>query len=476
MVERLRAGAVSFVLLLALGATWALATPMFAGPDEPSHLRKAAAAARGQLADELDADTGAAVVELPAVYRNDAGCFAFEGGVTADCMVVTDRGGDLAMGHVATGYPPTYHLLVGLPSLVSDGQASLYAQRLANAAAMAALLALAVTALAQQRAPRTAVVGLAAALAPIVAFLLGVVNPSGLAVAAGMATWAAGYQLARTAPLYRLGGVVARTVGPLCLLILLRRDSMLWGGLLAVGVASLIPRARWRPLVRSRAVWAGLAAVGVSLVVQLAVSGGSSAERFADNAGEATRPTITLGWALETLGRALQQQVGILGWQDTELPLAVHVAVGGLIAALVVAALVRAPRQPAVVAVGLVGVVAAAWLALDALRPLYIQGRYVLPLAVGVPTVAAMALAEGRRPLTGRWVVAALAVTTTAQVAAFWTNLRRYAVGADGPWWFFGDAAWEPTAAPAAVLVAANVAVALALAVHWSRLRPLLTR
>lgn len=472
----------TFVLLSLVALTWAAATPPFAGPDEPSHARKAAGVVRGELTDELDPRTGAAVVEGPAVLNNGADCFAFKATVTADCQVLVDGGGDTSMGHAARDYPPTYYVVTGTPTLVLDGIDLLYAQRSASGLAAAAVVTLAVASLRRSRDPRTALVGLAVALTPMAMFLFGVVNPSSLSIAAGVAAWAGGYHLARAAPSDRLAVPVAATAAPLCLLILVRRDAMVWGSLIGVGLLAVVPRHRLALLARARAVWVGVAAVALALVVQLVASGASSAGTFAENSQGVAEPELTPTWLLGRLQRGGEQAVGVLGWMDTWLHTPLYWLWGALILVVLAVGVWRGPRQVALVAVGVLAAAVGAWLALEYVRPLYVQARYLLPLAVGAPLLAACGAAEGRAVLRSarharpprRGMAPALAATVLAlvgavQVVAFWTNLRRYSVGVDGAWWFFGDAAWSPPPAPALALLAVNATAMGAVLVHWWR-------
>ena len=98
------------------------------------------------------------------------------------------------------------------------------------------------------------------------------------------------------------------------------------------------------------------------------------------------------------------------------------------------------------------------------------QGRYELPVAVGLPILAAFALqaavgprcSEGRpRDDAGPPAVAALALGgmccwAFAQVASVLGDLRRYAVGS-GPWTALAHPVWRP---PVPVPVVAAMAVA----------------
>jgi hypothetical protein len=467
---------VSFALLVVIGATWALATPPMAGPDEPSHQRKAAAVVRGQLRDDLDDDGRSARVEVPRPLRTDPTCFAFKPDEPADCMEVVEGPGDERMGHTAIDYPPTAYVVLGLPSLVHDGVGILWAQRLVGVVVAAGLLALAVAAAGRTVAAPdrpTALAGLAVALTPMSLFLIGVVNPSGWAIAAGAAAWAGGYALARVAPADRLGRAVLATAGPLCLLVLVRRDTWLWGGVVGLGIAALVPPTRWPALVRSRAVWAGFCAVALSIGVQAVAFTGGLGVRIGD--GATTTPQRAgpgIAWAWGSVRTLASQQVGHLGWIDTSLPVGVHVLVGALVVATLVFAVRVGPRRPAAVAVAVAVVDVAVWLGLESYRPGYSHGRYLLPIAVGAPIVAGLAAAEGRvgsdRRTPSWWPTVALVGVAVVEVVSWWVNLRRYAVGASGPWWFPPGAAWSPPL-PMLSLLVANVLAMVGLITLWSR-------
>jgi hypothetical protein len=104
------------------------------------------------------------------------------------------------------------------------------------------------------------------------------------------------------------------------------------------------------------------------------------------------------------------------------------------------------------------------------------QGRYSMPLAVGLPLLAGVAigtvpaLREAGRRLP--WIVAG--ALTLAQAAAFTQALRRYSVGARGELWFFADARWDPPV-PALLLVVVYSLVVAAL-MWWIVVVPAATR
>jgi hypothetical protein len=79
------------------------------------------------------------------------------------------------------------------------------------------------------------------------------------------------------------------------------------------------------------------------------------------------------------------------------------------------------------------------------------QGRYTLPIAVGVPILAAFALAtteRGRQLVSRRFLLVTGVVLAVAQAFAFAQNLRRYTVGYDGAVQFWKHPDWTPPVSP----------------------------
>jgi hypothetical protein len=85
--------------------------------------------------------------------------------------------------------------------------------------------------------------------------------------------------------------------------------------------------------------------------------------------------------------------------------------------------------------------------------------RYTLPLAVGVPLVAAFLLdrTEWLRPHVTRLLVAVVvAAFFVAQLTLYWIVAHRFTVGEHGPILYFLDPRWTPRL-PAPVLLGAFV-------------------
>jgi hypothetical protein len=94
------------------------------------------------------------------------------------------------------------------------------------------------------------------------------------------------------------------------------------------------------------------------------------------------------------------------------------------------------------------------------------QGRYTLPLAVGLPILCGLALAMKRRPFPRqeRIVIMVGIAYVVAQFLAYWQNLRRYTVGYNGALLFWRDPAWSPPL-PSLFLLSAYAVLLVGLAV-----------
>jgi hypothetical protein len=85
-----------------------------------------------------------------------------------------------------------------------------------------------------------------------------------------------------------------------------------------------------------------------------------------------------------------------------------------------------------------------------------------LPLAAGVPIIAAFALAateRGRDLVNGRFVLVFGLVVGFGQFLAFAQDLRRYTVGVDGSLAYFQRPQWTPPLPPLLLTIAYAVAV-----------------
>lgn len=464
-------------LLGALALCWVLLTPPGAGADEPSHVVRAGMLADGEVDLLVRVDQDRLITRrLPPEYAvPEPGCYAWAPQIPVDCAVGTAAlpgdDGRVLVATTAHEYPVWGHAVAAIGSAL-PGDGGIWAARSSSAMVSIALVASALVV--AVRTSLGAVVGVLLALTPMAWSTFALVNPSSLATAGAVALWVTlltrrpGWLMAcgwTALALPRRDGLVwaclivaalvlidgrdvlgdvwrrrRRLAGPLALAAAATLMTLVWDVTNAIRVAqlgALAPFAvaaawcvRWgwdrlgaRPGGRLPYA-AAVGAAGVAAVVLMFVArpGGWN--------GGLTRTVV--GQTANNFNEA----IGVLGWLDTPLPRPATAAWIALVAALAVGA-VRAGATAALARAGatLCLSVVTAWafeLQQGGDSGNYWQGRYSLPLLVGVPIALGLAAQLGRRAL----VSLGIAVLALLNVAA-WAAARRWAVGVDGtlrPW------------------------------------------
>ncbi len=166
-------------------------------------------------------------------------------------------------------------------------------------------------------------------------------------------------------------------------------------------------------------------------------------------------PSLT-GTIISETGRHLTEAIGVLGWLDAPLP---WFAIAGtvLLVGMLGGASLVGSSKPAIVATAVFAVaVLSSWafeLQEGSTYGRYWQGRYSLPLLVGVPIVLATSLARSSEPAAGLRLarVGVVGALFLMNVAA-WSAARRWGVGLYGsmmPWDWNTPLTPFPTAARA---------------------------
>jgi hypothetical protein len=444
-------------------AAWSFASPMGSVPDEPAHLIRAASLVRGEflgtpLPHTISATKAYVTVEAPQVFarlEDDVVCFRYQPpSVPASCQGTLDgSSGEVRVDIYVGRYSPLYYSLVGLPTLVAVNPAGMYLARLVSGALSAAMLALAVVSLRRCRGAPLLGAGLALAMTPMVIYLAGVVNPSGLEISSAISAWVAAMALTSEAA----GTVPASVVGALgistIVLMLTRGLSPLWAGFIGLGVIALVGRPG-RELLRRRCAQGWLA--GCVAAGGAALAWDLYADPFLIVPGSpvahSTSTLQLLMLAMDRLRLLVTSSIGDFGWLDTPSPFAVIVTWLAALSAVVLLGTCLARRRDALVAVGTVvawGVVPVVLIMSQARSNGIIgQGRDFMALGVGIPIVAG-AVAGGRfagRAATRRLATIVIVALAVCQLADFYGTLRRYTVGITGPLNAFASTpdAWHP--------------------------------
>jgi hypothetical protein len=484
-VDRLRSSSrrvwwTTFVLVTVLSGLWGIADPLFAAPDEPAHVSRAVALDHGELTGETPNrrgrqrpgdDNAELIVRVPEILAlANPGCFAFKADTSAACLRVAGSSRDVDTVTSAGRHPPAYYAVVGLASLVgSPGSRTVYLMRLIGAVITGAFIATAITALQRTSAPRLVAAGLLVAITPMVLFVSSAVTPSVPEIAAALTLWVSGLALVSQTN-ERVDKRLVTAVGiSASVLALSRQLSPLWLGLIALSMLVFANRGSVRNLVRSS--WArlwgvvvtacALAQVGWVVVVKPLDATLLGREQIDVESAEILRSSLGA-----TFGR-YREMIGLFGWLDTPSPALTYLLWTVALAALLIIAVLVATRRHVLLLLGLVVATILVPVALEIpayrdVGTVFWQGRYTLPLAVGVPIVASMSIAvtEHGRQLVGTrffWVVGA--IVAIGSTLAFAQHLRRYTVGYDGDVWYWLRPRWSPPLSPLLLTVAYVIAI-----------------
>jgi Predicted membrane protein (DUF2142) len=163
----------------------------------------------------------------------------------------------------------------------------------------------------------------------------------------------------------------------------------------------------------------------------------------------------------------LREMIGIFGWLDTPSPALTWIPWIAAVGFILLLAVMWGKRRDIAVLIGLVAATIVVPVLIESSQfgtaggPLW-QGRYTLPLAFGIPLVAAFALASnegGRRLPSTRLLPAIGIVVVVAHVLAFAQNLRRYTVGYDGELQYWKHPQWSPPISPLLLTIGYTIAI-----------------
>ncbi|HTL86683.1 MAG TPA: DUF2142 domain-containing protein, partial [Acidimicrobiia bacterium] len=468
--------------------------PPFSQPDELAHARRAYAAVRGDLIgraltssdvaqydralhqrqrlgwDSLPKLSSLEMVRSPQVFASGdsmRACLAERAEITpADCPRLSSRTNDVPTWTWQDRSPPLVHLILGTVTLAIHNVTATYLMRVLAALLCAALLTIAWASLIAVGG--IARFGLLVALTPMALFLTGGATPNGIEVAAAAAVWSSATALILASPVRRTRAAIDR-FGTASLVLILARPisliwfvlivslSAIWGGRQALTVLR-IPRVR---------VW--MCALGT--VAAIAIGWLLHAQTLStDHNTNGGKPFTAAHAARHTLAKTAYYARQMTGVFDSDRRVFLS-HIGSIVwatalVAVVVLAIVRrlAVRQLLVLA----AIVVATILIPVVLQTLsrtgawdWWRGRYALPIAMGVPLLAAIGIAKNERGASRSWMAVGVIPLACVQVSAFWLVLRRYTSGVNHSWWFFSAVRWRPPLlAPALLILAYAIAVA----------------
>lgn len=396
-----RVAALVAAAVLMLQAAWIVTVPPFAGSDEIDHAFRAAGVASGQLrAGEPVPDGRGLQVRVPAALADAARdrCESLPYNGRDNCAPVRDLGdGTVLIGSSAGAYHPAGYVFPALASLTAEGTASLYAMRVGAALGCTALVALGVWALASWSRTRWPIAGLLVGLTPVTAYSLSLPAPNGLEIAAGLSAWCCLLGVGeRDDPRLDRRLLLAAVPG-LAVLLTVRTLGPLFALLIVLAVVALRPA---RLLAITRREWRTVAVVALVLALVSAQSLWwiASADLTSPEPWEAVPYSLRAFlpvWLFETVaafpmrGDVAHPVVYLLGLAAYAGLWLAAARQGGRVALVGVVVLVSSTIVlPVTLTLATVDVAGVIW-----------QGRYVLPLLLGVSLLAGLALDRGGRPV-----------------------------------------------------------------------------
>jgi hypothetical protein len=463
-VKPIRGFAGLFALFFGLITAWAMATPIMQAPDEWAHLYRAESIVLGQVLvsrpGAIDPVRGDPVrIPEALVAREKASrCFQFLAKVAVSCArPPMDRQGLVDTSTPASRYPPVYYALVGWPLWFGVHGWTLYLMRIVAVALSAAFLASAGLAAVRLGGGLTAT-GVFVAVTPMAAWLSGMVNPNGLEIAAAVALWPnlLLWLLGKT-PTLRRAGLIHSTVAA-STMILTRTVAAAWVVVAVASVLVLLRREWIREQLANRRVRVAIGAVVGVLAASALWAQVSRATQVGPLTAYHFRQTHftlahNLGRAYDRLDILWHQAIAVFGWLDTPVSATVYHLFDAALALLIGSAAVGVfrGRWRVGVAAVLAGALTAGvtiYLAASVANRLHIgfwQGRYSLPMGVGVPVLLGFAAGAWRgrgRLAAGAVAILAGVLASAVQLGGFLQFFHRNSVGVSKPLSLHGG--WQP--------------------------------
>jgi Predicted membrane protein (DUF2142) len=454
-----RVFATSFVVVSLLMASWSVASPLFGPSDEETQIAHAVAVVHGQLigGTEQTVSNPYTQIRVPEVYAHIyAPCFALSLTKPASCAsyAVKNPRKIVTTSTYVGRYPPLYYAIVGLPSLFVVSTTGMYMMRLVSCLLGALFLSLAIMAVFTWSRNRWLQLGVLLAATPTAVYFAGSVNPSGLEIMSAICLWVSALVLVREHADDPPRGLVALVGCSAVVLVLSRAISPVWAALILVLCIALgSPRELALMALRRRdlQMWA-LLVIGAGLFAIAWIYGAHALDLQPDATGPVPHDTQLFHLYLLALGDSpawLTQMFSAIGWSNTTAPLATYVIWYAAIAFVVVLALVCGRARSVIVLMATVALVVVLPIVLTVSQVpaegIGWEGRYTLPLAVGVPIIAVSLIGESslEKMLRDRTATILCVGVWVANSLAFVEALRRYAVGVHGPLDYFGGP-WSP--------------------------------
>ncbi len=447
---------IAFTGFFLLIGAWALAAPYNGTPDEWAHVIRAAGVASGQVvaASVPDAEGGGGYQTVPHSLVPDSACWQFDPSKPASCA--QEPGGDTTAirdKDPSGRYHPWYYAIVGGPMVLFPNWTGIILARLISAALSAALLATALLDALRWSRYRFLAAGVLVAATPTAAMLGGAINPNGTEIAAGVAFFAAAVPLFHTKSAERSRSLLWHAGIAGLALISMRAGGPLW---FSVAIASLLLPWRWATL---RGLWGWRAArwwgfgIGFAMLVSVGWTELLKTTAFMGDFTYGQHHGHVEAILLESNYERgyVDEMVAVGSWLDTRLPSSVYIVWESIAAALILAGFILGNRlgrwRLGTLALGGLGIPFAMQILWVNKSGFITQGRYLLPVAAGLPILGAFLIQQyGVSATASRSVLRSCVVTLLPIHFAFlWYTMVRWQHGIN---WKAGLRGLNPLAGP----------------------------
>lgn len=397
-----------FLGLLFLQSSWIAAVPPMGAIDEFDHVYRAAGVAGGQwiLEEEVPNARGSAVAVPPGLVRvAEKRCEALTYAGDGNCHPVeTLPDGRVIVATAAGHYSPLYYALIGFPAAPFDGVAAVYVMRLVSALVCALVLACAAYCLALTSAGVWTRLGFIAALTPTLMYASVIPAPNSIEMVFALLMWCSALAAIRGVSAGKVEGSLLLLGGGAAMLVALSRQlGPLWVAIISLVLMVFAGRSRIRTLVRRNPWASGLGgavlltgttlSIGWTLWSGFLLQSGDVSAASSEPGEVAWNPTWLVAWSL--------QIIGAFPFRNNPAPMAVYAFYLLALIPLVVAAICRARSGRRIAILSVVLLSQAIPLLLTAVsassQGVIWQGRYQLPVVVGLTLMSGMVL-DSRPP------------------------------------------------------------------------------
>ena len=264
---------VTFVGMLLAQLAWVLALPAFQGIDEFDHVFKAESVAHGQIAPPTAKTPHGRgmLVEARADVVDAASdvCASYPYTGHDNCYPVSGAGdGLVTIASAAASYNPVWYAVMGVVALPFSGDAADYAMRLITCLACAVMCAWAAALTTLWSRYRWPLVSFLLASTPVLVYSTSLATPNGIEYAGAMVTWAAALTLARPT-------VTQLAVTPLLLgsfaVCIAHSTGPMWLFFILLTTFLMAPVSHWTQLIREHRGAAVTTVLGVGAIAASSV-------------------------------------------------------------------------------------------------------------------------------------------------------------------------------------------------------------